>query len=326
VSRAVLLGCLVTVAGCAGYPVVEPASLETGRTTSLTWFMVWTCGAVSVSLLAALAVALRRPARSPSAAGDRRRALGVLLSVVASSVLLLVLLVASVLAGRPSAAAATAAPLDIEVVGHQWWWQVHYPNARSDLGVTTANEIHVPVGRPVRLDLSSQDVIHSFWVPNLAGKRDLIPGRRTTLRFVASKPGRYVGQCAEFCGYQHAHMGLLVIAEPERHFVAWLARQQLPAAITGDPSAARGRKIFLSSQCVLCHTVRGERAFGATAPDLTHVGSRQRIAANTLPNTRGHLAGWIVDSQRIKPGSQMPPNLLPPQDLLDLVSYLETLR
>ena len=184
----------------------------------------------------------------------------------------------------------------------------------------------MPIGRPIRLDLSSIDVIHSFWVPNVQGKKDLLPGRPTTHLFRVERVGVYRGQCAEFCGYQHAHMGLLLIAEEPELFDAWLAGQRRLAVEPDDSPKRHGRDIFLSGSCVLCHTIRGAGAFGHKAPDLTHLASRRMIAAATLPNTPGHLAGWIVDPQRIKPGTRMPPNVLTGDDLNDLVSYLGSLQ
>ena len=169
-------------------------------------------------------------------------------------------------------------------------------------------------------------MIHSFWVPNVHGKKDLIPGRRTSLVFHLEKEGTFRGQCAEFCGYQHAHMGLVVFAESPRLFEAWLDNQRRLAPEPVGPTEEHGRHVFLSGPCVLCHTIRGAGVFGHKAPDLTHLASRTTIAAATLPNTPGHLAGWVTDPQAIKPGNRMPPNVLAANDLDDLVSYLRSLR
>ena len=178
----------------------------------------------------------------------------------------------------------------------------------------------------MRLLLASADVIHSFWAPNFHGKKDLIPGRATTHLFRADRAGVFSGTCAEFCGYQHAHMGFLVIAEEPERFQAWLEGQRTLAAEPDEAALRHGRSVFLSSPCILCHTIRGIGAFGHKAPDLTHLRSRQTIAAATAPNTPGHLAGWVVDSQNLKPGNKMPPNMLAAADLVDLVSYLGSLR
>jgi cytochrome c oxidase subunit 2 len=210
----------------------------------------------------------------------------------------------------------------IDVIGHQFWWEVRYPNQE----IVTANEIHIPVGEPVALRLTSADVIHSFWVPELHGKLDLTPGLTTHLLLQADQPGEYRGQCAEFCGVQHARMGLLVIAGTRADFDAWVARQQLPAAPPTDEVAIAGQQVLLGSSCVYCHTVAGTNATGTLGPDLTHLASRRTLAAATVPNTRGHLAGWIIDPQAIKPGNKMPPTNLSAEELLALLAYLETLH
>jgi cytochrome c oxidase subunit 2 len=184
----------------------------------------------------------------------------------------------------------------------------------------------VPVGLPVVLELRSSDVIHSFWVPNLGVKRDMIPGEETSVWFQADSAGVYRGQCAEFCGHQHAKMAVLVIAEPADSFRAWLARQRDTAATPVDSLAQRGQEVFLSTSCVMCHAIQGTPAGSRVGPNLTHLAGRRTLAAGTLPNTRGNLAGWIVDPQRIKPGARMPPNSLEPDDLQALLAYLESLR
>jgi cytochrome c oxidase subunit 2 len=183
----------------------------------------------------------------------------------------------------------------------------------------------VPVGVPVRIHGTSVDVIHSFWVPSLHGKMDLIPGRQTQIWVQADRPGVYRGQCAEFCGYQHAHMGFVVVAEPREQFDAWLDAQRAPAAEPADDEERLGRDVFVNGTCAMCHTIRGTPAASRTGPELTHVGSRATLAAGTLPNQRGHLAGWIVDPQGIKPGVRMPQNRLAPHELNALLAYLEHL-
>jgi cytochrome c oxidase subunit 2 len=216
--------------------------------------------------------------------------------------------------------------LTIKVTGRQFWWQFDYEDAEPHRRLTTANEIHIPVGEPVLLKLESSDVIHSFWIPSLAGKMDLIPGRQNLLQIQADREGVFRGQCAEFCGWQHAHMGVLVVARPKAEFDAWREQQLSGAASPQDEQRKRGEEIFFSKPCVMCHQVRGTSAGGKVGPDLTHVGSRQFIAAGTLPNTRGNLAAWIVDPQGIKPGAQMPVMTIEPDELDPLVSYLEGLK
>lgn len=213
--------------------------------------------------------------------------------------------------------------LTIQVIGHQWWWEVYYPGR----GFATANEIHVPVGQPVELKLTSADVIHSFWAPQLSPKYDLIPGQTNTLTFTADKAGVYRGQCAEFCGLQHAHMAFVVVAQTQADFDSWAATQTQPAPPPAAKSAAlEGQQIFQGSACVYCHAVRGTDASSRLGPDLTHVASRLTLGAGALHNNYGSLAGWVVNAQAIKPGNKMPPMYLSSGELHTLMTYLETLR
>jgi cytochrome c oxidase subunit 2 len=212
--------------------------------------------------------------------------------------------------------------LVVEVVGHQWWWSVHYP----DHGVTVANEIHIPVGRRVAFHLTSADVIHSFWVPKLAGKLDALPDGTNVLVVEAAEAGEYRGHCAEFCGLQHAKMGLLVVAEPPERFQAWVEDQRRPAAEPATASAAAGREVFAASGCGACHTVRGTGAAGTGGPDLTHVGSRRTLAAATVVNDPVHLARWLDDPASVKEGTRMPHTPLGERDLAALVEYLRGLE
>ena len=203
---------------------------------------------------------------------------------------------------------------------------MRYENARPDRILTTANEIHIPAGEPVRLILNSTDVIHSFWVPSLAGKLDLIPGHETVLDLEAEKPGVYRGQCAEFCGAQHAHMSTLLIAEPRPVFDAWLNDQLRPAAEPASAEAKAGRDLFLNRPCLMCHKISGTIAGGTVAPDLTHIASRKTLAAGTLMMSRGNLAAWIADPQGVKPGAHMPVMDLDGDELNAIVAYLEGLK
>jgi len=213
-----------------------------------------------------------------------------------------------------------ATALKVEVIGHQWWWEVRYP----DLGVTTANELHLPVGRPVSLLLKSADVIHSFWVPRLGGKRDTIPGRVNRLTFTVSEPGDYVGQCAEFCGVSHANMRLLVVAQPAPEFEAWVGRLKVPPAPPVG-AAAEGLQAFLAGGCVACHTIQGLSP-GVVGPELTHFGSRKTLAAGLLPNSPEHLARWLADPPAVKPGALMPKLPLTREQISALVVYLGGLQ
>jgi cytochrome c oxidase subunit 2 len=238
-----------------------------------------------------------------------------------------VFLFVSVSTGSAIARVGGLRPLRIDVTGHQWWWEVEYPdNADPQNIVTTANEIHVPVGRPVLIKMSSDDVIHSFWAPNLDGKKDLIPGHETRTWFRADTAGVYRGQCAEFCGHQHAKMAFFIVAEPKLEFEHWLEGQKGQASKPTDTLAQAGERVFLSGTCAMCHAIAGTGAGSKVGPDLTHLASRRTIAAGTLPNNTGNLAGWILDPQSIKPGAKMPPNQLDPQSLQALLAYLGTLK
>jgi cytochrome c oxidase subunit II len=215
--------------------------------------------------------------------------------------------------------------LTVLVTGKQWWWEIRYLRGNDEVA-STANEIHIPVGQPVVFKLQATDVIHSFWVPTLAGKTDLIPGRTNQTWLQADRPGVYRGQCAEYCGEQHAHMSFEVIAEPLAQFHRWLAHQAEPARDPADERARKGRMVLENSPCAMCHQVRGTQAGGRVAPDLTHLASRRYIASGTLPNNRGSLAGWIVNSQGVKPGNHMPRINLDSESLDNLLVYLETLK
>jgi cytochrome c oxidase subunit 2 len=212
--------------------------------------------------------------------------------------------------------------LTVRVVGHMRWWEVRYPTQ----GIVTANEIHIPVGEPVRLELASADVIHSFWVPRLNGKRDMIPGVENSFWIEANEPGVYRGQCGEYCGTQHANMAFHVIALPRAEFDAWVAARTRPRLPPVGPVAQRGLQVFKTAGCVECHAVQDMQAKANVGPDLTHLGSRRTIGAALLPNTRGNLAGWIADPQAIKPGIKMPRTYLAADDLQALVMYLEELK
>ena len=212
----------------------------------------------------------------------------------------------------------------IRVTGKRWWWEVRYPDAAGFDRVVSANEVHIPVGRTVRLLLDTDDVIHSFWVPPLAGKIDMIPGRVNHLVLRADRAGVYRGQCAEYCGAQHAFMALYVIAHEAGDYERWLEREAAGAAQHAD--AARGRELFATAGCAGCHAVRGTPAAGRLGPDLTHVASRISIGAGMFDNNAATLAGWISNSQGMKPGNLMPPIRVPPDDLHALVAYMTSLK
>jgi cytochrome c oxidase subunit 2 len=212
--------------------------------------------------------------------------------------------------------------LRVKVIGHQWWWEFQYP----DLGIVTASDLHFPAGRPVSLEIVGADVIHSFWVPQLGGKRDAIPGSGTRIVLTADTPGEYYGQCAEFCGASHANMRHRAVVETPEAFAAWVTRQTAPAATPPDGSpAAAGLQVYRTGTCVGCHTVRGVSA-GAIGPDLTHFGSRRTIAGGILPNTAENLARWLKNPPAVKPGSLMPDQRLSDPEVAALVAYLRSLE
>lgn len=325
ILRGALTSGLLTLAGCAAAPsAVDPQGPAAGRIAWLWWLLLAIGMAVYVAVVLYLAVALARRGRSAEPdAGLRTGARVVFLAgVVGPGIILLTVFGFTVATLNALALPERAGATTVHVVGHQWWWEVRYPDA----SVVTANEIHIPAGRPVRVILSSDDVIHSFWVPQLHGKLDLVPGMTNETWIQADRAGVYRGLCAEFCGVQHAKMGLLVIADPPEQFDAWLAAQQQPAVPPTDALALRGQQVFLGSTCVNCHTIAGTHATGRLGPDLTHFASRLTLGAATVANTPGNLGGWIADAQHIKPGNFMPPSELTGSDLKALLAYLATLE
>src|SRR5688500_13396936 len=261
---------------------LDPAGVQAASIEWLWWVMFWVCTAVFVLVIAAVAWAWVRGRSSGDARPSQARlTAGVAGALGVSLVTLYGLLFASVAVGRGIAALEYERPLEIDITGYQWWWHVKYPGEQPYLEATTANEIHLPVGRHTRITLRSGDVIHSLWIPNLHGKVDLVPGRANEMWLRADRPGVFRAQCAEFCGMQHSHMALTVVVEPNEQFEGWLAAQRLPAQpVAGE--AARGRQVFDSGPCAMCHTVRGTDAGGRTAPDLTHIATRSTLGAGTI--------------------------------------------
>jgi cytochrome c oxidase subunit 2 len=308
--------------------VLAPAGSQSSAIYHLWTVMLWVLTAVFAVTIAFVAAALARSMRNVRTKNSSERTLtrGVAIAVALTVVILVALLVVSVWIGRTVASLHASSAVTIEVIGHQWWWEVSYDDVLPSRRITTANEIHIPINRPVVLKVTSRDVIHSFWAPNLQGKRDLIPGYTTAIWLQAEQPEVFRGQCAEFCGLQHAHMAFDVIAEPEAAFDRWLDAMRQPANSPRNEAEERGRQVFMTSRCAGCHTVIGTEAHGQVAPDLTHVASRSTIGAGTLSNTPEHLRAWVRDPQASKPGNQMPPNSLPDGDLQALLAYLGSLR
>jgi cytochrome c oxidase subunit 2 len=236
------------------------------------------------------------------------------------------LAVASFVTDRSMAKAAAHEQLSITVTANQWWWDVQYNSADPSKTLRTANELHLPVGVPVRIRLRSNDVIHSFWLPSLSGKQDLIPGRETDVTFVPTRAGLYRGQCAEFCGTQHAHMAFAVQVESYADFIRWWEQQLRPAMAPTTPLAVAGYHFVTGRQCSMCHNIAGTPASGTIGPDLTHLASRRTLGAGTMPMSKGNLYGWVADPQSIKPGNKMPTIGLEPDELHAVVAYLESLK
>ena len=315
--------------------IFDTAGSQAERIALLGWLIIATAAVVYVLVLIATAIAVRR-ARHRSAgheAADTRstteqrltRRIGVATAV--TTVLLLGYVGVSAYTSRAIAWPTSAErPLTIEVTGHQWWWEFRYRDSVPSNWLSTSNELHIPVGRPVQVILQSNDVIHSFWVPELHGKQDLIPGHKNTTWLRADKPGVWKARCAEFCGHQHAKMAFDVVAEPAAQFNRWYVQQLASALPPTTPSAQRGHDVFVQRTCVMCHAIAGTQAGSHAGPDLTHIASRPSLAAGSLPNTRENLARWILNPHLIKPGVKMPPNQLPPDELNALLDYLETLR
>ncbi len=311
--------------------VLAPAGTQAHAIHRLWLLMLRTAVAVFVSTLGFVALALRRGLRRTSTDGASSPSTSALNRGVAGAVALTVvilagLLVASVGAGRSLGSLHAASAVSINVIGHQWWWEIEYEDAVPARQILTANEIHIPTGRPIVLKVTSRDVIHSFWVPTLHGKRDLIPGYTTAIWLNDERAGVFRGQCAEFCGLQHAHMAFDVVAESPADFERWQGAMRQPAQAPDSSAERRGHDVFMANRCAGCHTVNGSGAHGQVAPDLTHVASRGTLGAGTLPNTREHMLAWVRDPQASKPGNQMPPNPLGAEDLDALLAYLESLK
>ena len=299
-----------------------PLALEIA---GLSWFLIIVLSAAWLVTMLLLGYALLQARRERRASDAVSRNVVIAWGVAVPLVVLATVLVYSVGVGNAMSVTPFKGTMTVHITGKQWWWQVRYMKG-SDVVADTANEIHLPVRTPVKLKLSSTDVIHSFWAPNLTGKMDLIPGRTNEIWLRADKPGVWRGQCAEFCGAQHAHMGFEVIAEDPKKFYECLQWQKQTAVQPVSDLAREGQQVFLQGPCVMCHSIRGTPAGASAGPDLTHIAGRRTLAAATLPNTRGHLGGWIVNAQGIKPGSHMPRINLDATQLEPLLTYLESLR
>jgi cytochrome c oxidase subunit 2 len=307
--------------------MIDIASEQAATIHGIWNLMLWICVPIYLLVLAALFVAMRRglAAKQVDHASDQGVARAMAGWAVVVGVLLTVLIVASFLAERALNRAAHD-PVEIKVTAKQWWWQIEYVDPDPSKRFITANEMHLPIGRDAHIALVSGDVIHSFWVPAFGGKLDLIPGRTNTLTLTPQTPGRFRGECAEFCGLQHAHMAFDVSVEDASNFDAWRAAQLAPAAEPSNDSMRAGRDLFVGGACATCHAIAGTTAASHLGPDLTHVASRPTIAAGTLRSTREEIERWIGDPQHIKPGANMPNIPLNATQRAQIADYLSSLR
>jgi cytochrome c oxidase subunit 2 len=296
--------------------MLHPVSQAAEQIAGLWWFMLAVLSAVTLLVFALLLLGLLRRGNPPGGS----TAFVVAGGIVVPALILVILLVVAL----RTTVALKAAPgeFTIQVIGHQWWWEVRYP----EWEIVTANELHLPVGRDVRLEVWSADVIHSFWVPRLHGKIDLLPEVVNAITLRADQAGEYRGQCAEFCGKQHAKMAFMVVAMPPDDFDRWVDARRSPPAPPTEAALLRGHDAFFQAQCHACHAIRGTAAVATLGPDLTHLGSRLTLGAGEIPNSLGNLQGWIANPQAIKPGNLMPRNYLAPEDLHAIAAYLESLK
>ncbi|MFD1324193.1 cytochrome c oxidase subunit II [Micromonospora sonneratiae] len=316
---------VLVLTGCGGDSpsTLDPAGYGARRVEGLWWVLFWISVVIFVEVMVILGWALvfRRRVGTRVRTNDPIRFVALtgagLPIIILVAVYGLGLRDLAALGDHPDESAVT-----IDVIGHKWWWEVRY--AGTD-GVT-ANEIHIPVDETVRVRLRTDDVLHSFWVPELMPKMDLITGRTNETWLHAERTGSYRGQCAEYCGLQHAHMSLQVVAQPRAEFDAWLTRLAAPAPTPRTEAQRRGQVAFVQGTCAACHTVRGTAANGVVGPDLSDVGARWSLGAGALPNDRGHLGGWIANPQTGKPGNAMPPQPVPAAELPNLIAYLESLK
>jgi cytochrome c oxidase subunit II len=337
VTRGLLpLGVAPLLGGCQDFQsALAGDGLESSNFLWLFGVFVVVCTIMYLLVLAGLLAAVRRRRRTDKPltedAGKHHESTPLLKTALIGWIGLMAvglagLTIASFVADRSNASGTREPRMLINVTANQWWWDVEYVSPDASRILRTANELHLPVGVPVQVQLKSNDVIHSFWVPNLAGKQDLIPGRTTDIQLLPRKTGLFRGQCAEFCGVQHAHMALDVTVESKADFDRWVAAQKTPAFAPQTPLELAGYRYVTTRECSVCHTISGTPASAKVAPDLTHVASRRSIAAGTLPMSTGNLYGWVADPQSQKPGSNMPTIGLEPDELHAVVAYLQRLK
>lgn len=329
------LWALLALGGCG--PGVQsplaPAGEQAASIHSLFWLMIAVCGAIYLLVLAALGFSVARAWRRHGEPGEPRvnpadeglnRGLLLWAGLIVGG--LTVLILGSFLVERTISQARTRDALEVRVTGHQWWWRIQYRDPATGSWTETANELHLPLGRTTRVSLGASDVIHSFWIPNIAQKLDMIPGRINRVDLTPTRSGWFRGQCAEFCGVQHAHMSLDVKVDTPEDFDRWLAAQARVAATPTHPAAVRGLRLVAQGPCAMCHSIRGTQAVGRAGPDLTHFGGRRSVAAGAVLMTRGAVQGWIAQPQAVKPGTMMPPVALSPADADAMSRYLTELK
>jgi cytochrome c oxidase subunit 2 len=313
------------LADSSGIPVLHPQSHYARSIFVLSSWMLWISLAIFL-LVAGLVTYAGWKFRARPGEADPRQVFGStkweMVYLIPPTLLLAVIFAFMLHVMHTSDPPAQASGDDIVIIGHQWWWEVRYPK----LGFVTANEIHIPAGKDVQFGFESADVIHDFWVPELGRKIDMIPGRHAKVWLAADHPGTYLGACAEFCGKEHAWMRIRVIADDPAAFTAWYTEQQKMAPMAATPEQRRGLSDVSSIACANCHTISGTSARGIIGPDLTHMASRETLAAGRLSNTPEQLSAWLHDPQEFKPGSRMPNLRLTDEQRGDIVQYLETLK
>jgi len=336
-KRLVAFAVAVLLAGCAGVQSSAGADgAESLRIANLGGLFLIVAVLVYLFVLVLLVLAVRRGRAQrrdgagvqgePQAGGEGNWHLALVSFAGVTAAILFGLSLATWLTDRSIAQAAAAPVLEIEVIGHQWWWEIRYKDPVAGRELRTANELVIRAGRVSHVTLHSQDVIHSLWIPNLAGKQDLIPGRSSDLALKPLHVGQFRAQCAEFCGIQHAQMALTVNAVSDGDFAHWYEQGLKTPQPPGEGPPFAGYSLFLGRQCASCHNISGTPASGQVAPDLSHVGSRPTLAAGALANTPANLDRWIADPQGVKPGTNMPKVPLTPEERSAVVAYLETLK
>ncbi|WP_128927146.1 cytochrome c oxidase subunit II [Bradyrhizobium guangxiense] len=332
IRTALLPFATLPLAACAGrQSALDPQGLQSEQIFQTFFIFLIVAAVVWIAVVTVLCVGMLRRkhgADRPLALHQSfERTSGRIVFVLGLATLVVVLGLSIVsYAGQRIVFAKDEHALTLKIIGHQWWWEVRYEDDSPDRSFVTANEIRIPIGQPVKVELETADVIHSFWVPSLTGKMDLITGQKNELQFTAKNAGVYRGQCAEFCGLQHAHMAFAVFALSPDEFGRWRDHENQSASSPADPLGKQGEQLFRARGCALCHAIRGTLAGGQLGPDLTHIGSRTTVAAGTLPMSSATLAAWIADPQHVKPGNNMPKMPLQSDELIAIVHYLEQLK